>query len=315
MATQVIELTPEQEAYLNTPQDLGSPTFTSSRAKHAQALHEVGLTKKGIRRDECGDKGSKSECENGHSSFRINYCGCGTCPDCAQRSAETRIEELEPLFPSLLATYPRLCYIETDLPCEEYDRYRVQDIAHNATRTILSKLNDDGLALRCFDAKLASPVVLLAFLAGFPTYHTLRLRFILLCGESESPTFLDLKQAFPSALRTTVTRTHSSDLAQFLKFLFKPCIPIKSPELCANMELAFTRVRRFRTLGLLDVKSESSEITVEESPITVNSDGGDTPPGRKCPHCGGKIVHTETVTLAEMFSPNLKQPIRVALSD
>ena len=303
----------ESHPLLNTPLD-PDPTFTN-RIDHAKALHAVGLTSKSLRFDLCGEEGSRSECEKGHTSFRTHYCGCGTCTECAHRSAEAHIKELEPLFPFLLATYSRLTYVEVDLPCEDYERNRVQDIAHKATRALLSKLNDNGLALRCFDAKLKTSVVLFCFLAGFPTHHTLRIRFVLLSNDVEAPAFTDLKQAFPSAIRTVVSCVHSSDLLQFLKFLFRPCIPVRSPELCAHMELAFTRVRRLRTLGILDAKSESSEINVEEDPTTVNSDDEDEPPGRKCPHCGSKIVKTETIRVSEMLNPTMKRPIVVPLSD
>lgn len=308
MATQVIDLTPEQEFILNhVPQD-PNPTFTNHPAL-AQALHEVGLTTKACRLDDCDQFFNELECVNGHKTRRASHCGCNVCLDCALRHADSRLAQLTPYFPQLMTTFSRLSYVELDIPCDLYDRSRVQLLTTAATCTLLSKLNDGGAALRDFYAKVDTGITLFTFIAGFPSPGVLRLRFVLLTHDTDAPSFTDLKHAWPDAARVVVSSTHSTEIAKFIKFLFRPCIP-KSPTLCAQMELALTYVRRLRTLGMLTLELEStttSEMIVEEGDSVTNiseeSDSKEPKKGKVCKKCGAPIVRSEMIRRDQLLQP------------
>lgn len=295
-----VDLTPEQESFLNTPQDLGTPTFDSPRAPVAQALHDASLTKKAIRHDDCGRFTRRDRCANGHVQTMVSYCGISICLRCAKEAAKERGLEFAPIALMMSELGTKLTFLELHLPCDA-DPNSVREVTNSAIRTYISLLPLGDEKLAAYDSKRLVDTILVPYNAGFNENGEMILRF--LGVDDEHPAAGDhaaIKAAFPQATHKVVSTLQMSFFHKFLTYLFAVAIP-KSPQAAAKMEKALTRVRRLRLIG----KLYSSEINVEDTPaVTKNSDetdhaeDSDSDSGhKKCRICNSPIVSSERIYL------------------
>jgi hypothetical protein len=208
------------------------------------------------------------------------------------------------------------------------DPEEARRIKENVTRTYLSMLpprplrnmdtgaivisTEERIAahdtpLERYDAKQSVDTILLVNLPGRTETGELIVRVV---GVDESHPLQGnhaaIKASFSDAARAVVSTCPISFLPKFLKFLFAPAIP-KDPELAADMELGFTHLRRFTSIGQLYIPA--SEIIVQEQPSQTNNSDADSTGdsqnegsgGKKCRICGAPIVHSERIYLSDTF--------------
>jgi hypothetical protein len=310
-ASEFIPTAEELHALTCIPLDLdtSNPILDSQRATVARALFDIGLQKKAFRHDDCGLNITTHRCANGHLTHLVSRCGLSICAVCATKRAKELILDHIPIFAILEKEMPTAqgIYIELHLPCAA-DPTSVRQLFDSTTRTILSCLPDSGRALEAYDSHHDTNTFLWSFLPGRTSTNRLILRFLLAYSGPQADR-LAIKSAFPQDGRSVVSLIHVRELSEMFKFIVQPVIP-ETPELAASMELAFTRVRRFRSMGTI----ENAEISVISTPsVTVISadaagaegteDAAPAPEepqyGKRCHICKAAIVSTETTRLSD----------------
>ncbi len=159
MLTSPLLLTPEQEAFLNAPQDQ-SPTFTNSYAKF---LHAQGFTRVAIKIDDCEKYFALHRDADGHVwKACVSHCSKGSCLKCASRRTEVEYDRYKILYSRVPSSF---CYLEID----ELVSKRARKLVGTLKSPLLSKVGWRS-------GRLVSKMLLLATCASLPTHLVAGLR-------------------------------------------------------------------------------------------------------------------------------------------
>ena len=281
MATQVIDLTPAEQSFLDsTPQDLFTPT-----TPRGIAFKKRSLDRESFRKETCGHIRVR-RCAKGHLDKRMSLrCGfryaCDN--DCAKIDARERFEAWEPQLKAIMKSARSEKFTALEIFCPiERDRESIKQAIKRISAS-LKALNVGGQ----FPVHFIFPVAIVG--------NYLKTRVIVLAEDvgSTSPWNIwgtDVKVSFHTFPMYR--------LAFFFEHEFLTPHVIEDPDDAIDQEILFKGVHRLRAVGIKTDsyktdEDEREDISVEAIPTTEMSTAKKHAHDR-CKECGSRFVSQST---------------------